>query len=77
MDVQQKFTFEGSEYSTENLSESSTKRFLQQQFTQQKLQELQNDAALLNKAKNGYIEDLKSEIVFGKLGVNIGDLLID
>ena len=77
MDVQQKFTFEGSEYSTENLSESSTKRFLQLQFTQQKLQELQNDAALLNKAKNGYIEDLKSEIVFGKLGVNIGDLLID
>ena len=75
--MQQKFKFEGAEYSTESLSESSIKRFLQLQFTQKKLQELRDDAALFHKAKNGYIEDLKSEIVSGKLGVNIGDLLTD
>ena len=44
---------------------------------QQKLQELQDNSALLNKAKNGYIEDLKSEIISGKLGVDLGDLLAD
>jgi hypothetical protein len=73
----EKFKFEGAEYSTENLSEGITQRFLRLQFVQQKLQELQDNSALLNKAKNGYIEDLKNEIVSGKLGVDLGDLLAD
>ena len=75
--MEKKFKFEGAEYSTENLSEGITQRFLRLQFVQQKLQELQDNSALLNKAKNGYIEDLKSEIISGKLGVDLGDLLTD
>jgi hypothetical protein len=50
---------------------------MQLQFVQQKLQELQDNAALLHKAKNGYIADLKNEIISGKLGVDIGNLLAD
>ena len=75
--MQQKFKFEGVEYNTENLSVGSVKRFLQLQFAQQKLQELQDNAALLHKAKNSYINDLKGEVVSGKLGVDISDLLTD
>ena len=75
--MQQKFKFEGVEYNTENLSVGSVKRFLQLQFAQQKLQELQDNAALLHKARNGYILDLKNEIVSGKLGLDIGDLFVD
>ena len=75
--MEKKFKFEGAEYSTENLSEGITQRFLRLQFVQQKLQELQDNSALLNKARNGYIEDLKSEIISGKLGVELGYLLAD
>jgi len=75
--VKQRFKFEDVEYSTDNLSEDNINRFLKLQFTQHKLQELQDNAALLNKAKNGYIADLKNEIISGKLGVDIGNLLDD
>ena len=75
--MKQNFKFEDVEYSTDNLSEDNINRFLKLQFTQHKLQELQDNAALLNKAKNGYIADLKNEIISGKLGVDIGNLLDD
>ena len=74
-EVQNKFKFEDVEYNRDNLSEDTLKRFLQLQFTQHKLQELQDNAALLNKAKNGYIADLKDEIISGKLGIDIVDLI--
>lgn len=75
--MKQKFKFEDVEYSSDNLSDAITKRFLLLQFTQHKLQELQDNAAVLNKAKNSYIADLKNEIISGKLGVDIGSLLAD
>ena len=46
-------------------------------FAKQKIVELKDNSAVLNKAKNGYIEDLKNQIVSGKLGVDLGDLLTD
>ena len=75
--MKQRFKFEDVEYSSDNLSEDNIKQLMQLQFIQSKLQELQDNSALLNKAKNGYIEDLKSEIISGKLGVDLGDLLAD
>lgn len=72
-----RFVFEDNEYKLEDLSENATKLFMRIQFTQQKLAELRDHSALFSKAKNGYIEDLKREIVTGKLGVDIGDLLAD
>ena len=75
--MKQRFKFEDVEYSSDNLSEDNIKQLMQLQFKQSKLQELQDNSALLNKAKNGYIEDLKSEIISGKLGVDLGDLLAD
>ena len=75
--MKQRFKFEDVEYSSDNLSEDKIKQLMQLQFIQGKLQELQDNSALLNKAKNGYIEDLKNEIVSGKLGLDLGDLLTD
>ena len=75
--MKQNFKFEDVEYSSDNLSNDNIKRFLQLQFTQRKLQELQDNAALLNKAKNSYIADLKNEIISGKLGLDIRNLLAD
>ena len=75
--MKQRFKFEDVEYSSDNLSEENIKQLMQLQFIQGKLRELQDNSALLNKAKNGYIEDLKNEIVSGKLGLDLGDLLTD
>ena len=75
--MKQRFKFEDVEYSSDNLSEDNVKQLMQLQFIQGKLRELQDNSALLNKAKNGYIEDLKNEIVSGKLGLDLGDLLSD
>ena len=69
--------FEGHEYNTEHISENANKLFLQLQFVQKKIVELSDNSALLHKAKNSYINDLKGEVVSGKLGVEISDLLTD
>ena len=46
-------------------------------FTRLTLQEMSNQMALLTKAKNAYIDDLKSEIVQGRTGVDLGALFSD
>ena len=44
---------------------------------QERLDELSNNAALLNRAKNAYIADLKLDLVKGRVGLNLGALLGD
>jgi hypothetical protein len=46
-------------------------------FVQDRLDELSNNAALLHKAKNAYIADLKLDLVKGRVGLNLGALLGD
>jgi hypothetical protein len=46
-------------------------------FVQARLQELMNQRALLYKAKNAYIADLKIEIVEGCSGVDLGEMFSD
>ena len=43
-------------------------------FSMEKLNELHSQRALLLRAKNGYISDLKLEISHRKSGVNLGAL---
>ena len=50
---------------------------MQLKFTRYMLNELNNQQALLTKAKNGYIADLKTEIVQGRTGVDLSDLFSD
>lgn len=46
-------------------------------FVQIRIQELTNQHALLTKARNAYIADLKSEIVQGRSGINLEELFSD
>jgi hypothetical protein len=46
-------------------------------FAHLQVQALSNQQALLTKAKNAYIADLKSEIVQGRTGVDLGALFSD
>ena len=75
--MQQQLEFEGYEYSFDSLSNNAKGILVKMNFAKQKIVELKDNSAVLNKAKNGYIEDLKNQIVSGKLGVDLGDLLAD
>jgi hypothetical protein len=75
--MQQQLEFEGYEYSFDSLSNNAKGILVKMNFAKQKIVELKDNSAVLNKAKNGYIEDLKNQIVSGKLGVDLGDLLTD
>ena len=44
---------------------------------QLRLNEISNNLALLAKAKNGYIEDMKTEIIQERTGVDFDDLFSD
>lgn len=46
-------------------------------FVQERLEELGNSAALLNRAKNAYIADLKQDLLRGRVGLNFGALVGD
>ena len=44
-------------------------------FTKLLIEEATNEMAILNKAKNGYLVDLKTFIINEKTGIDIGTLL--
>ena len=70
----QRFRIDGLEYDTETLSQEGRGLLARLTFTRLALQELSNQQALLTKAKNAYISDLKSEIIQGRTGVDLGAL---
>ena len=43
----------------------------------ERIKETENMLAVLTRAKNAYIEDLKAEIIAGKSGLDFSDLLGD
>lgn len=46
-------------------------------FADQQLRHLHNMQAILNKARNAYIADLKNEILQSRTGLDFSDLLAD
>ncbi len=46
-------------------------------FVNQQIRTLFNQQALLNKAKNAYIEEIKHEIVLKRAGVDLKNLICD
>ena len=75
--MNQLFSIDGVEYSTDGLSEEGIGLVKQLQFTQLRLHELSNQKALMTKAKNAYIADLKMEIVKERSGVDLSALFTD
>ena len=75
--MSERFWIDGVEYLTDGLSEEGRALVKQLRVTQHKLHELGNQQALMTKAKNAYIADLKMEIVKGRSGVDLGTLFSD
>lgn len=75
--MSQRFRIDGDEYNTDDLNQESRDLLDRLTFTRLALQELSNQIALLTKAKNAYIADLKTEIIQGRTGVDLGALFSD
>lgn len=75
--MSQRFRIDGVEYDIETLTQEGRDLVSRLTFTRLTLQELSNQMALLTKAKNAYIADLKLEIVKGRTGVDLTTLFND
>ena len=71
------FMIDGEKYSTEGLSSEGIELVSMLKFTQKKITTLSNQHALLMKAKNAYISDIKAEVVESRSGLDVGALFTD
>ena len=71
------FKLDGEKYSTEGLSSEGIELVSMLKFTQKKITTLSNQHALLMKAKNAYISDIKAEVVESRSGLDVGALFTD
>lgn len=71
--MSQKLKLDDKEYDISDLSENSKKTLASLQFTTKKLQELDNMRALLQRAKNSYMESIKKEMLSQKAGYLFDD----
>ena len=69
----QKIKLDDKEYDIENLSEQAKATLASLQFATSRMQELNNMQALLQRAKNSYIEIIKQEMVTKKAGLFLED----
>lgn len=77
MEMVREFKIDGETYDVEGLSPEGKALVERLTFAHLQVQVLSNQQALLTKAKNAYIADLKSEIVQGRTGVDLGALFSD
>mgnify|MGYP000733920879 FL=1 len=71
------FKIDGNDYEIASLCDEGQKIWQALYFTLQKLDELNANQALLTRAKNAYIADLKGEVIEKKSGVDLGALFMD
>ena len=72
--MEKKFEIDGLTYKIEDLSEDGKTLLNRLAFANLKLHELKNQDALLTKAKNAYISDIKFEVVQNESGFDLGNL---
>ena len=72
-----KIQLDGAEYDTDNLSPEGRKTLAAYHHATEQLQHATNMRALLTRAKNSYIHELKNEILQGRTGVDLGALFDD
>ena len=68
-----KINIDGKVFNIDDLSESAMLKVTSLQFSDQKITELKNLNALLQKAKLGYVESLKKEIISDKSGLLLNE----
>lgn len=72
-----KIALEIGEFSVADLHENGRLIVNKLEFIQSALGELHNKKAMMNRAKNGYISDLKEEIIANKAGLDISAMFSD
>lgn len=65
---------QGQKFQTEELNETCMRLVNMGVATELKIRKLMNERAVLTRAKNAYIDDLKLEVVESKSGLDIGAL---
>ena len=71
--MSQKIKLDDKEYDVENLSDQTKATLALLQFATTRMQELTNMQALLQRAKNSYVDSIKKEILSSKSGFLFGD----
>ena len=66
-------SLEGTDTDPETLSDKSRQLIVDINYIDQRLAEIENNKALLQRAKNSYLESLKQEILTKKTGMFFGD----
>ena len=69
--MSEKFELDGIEYDVDSLTGEASATFNSIKFVMSRINELSNMQALLQRAKNSYIESLKKEILSNKAGFSI------
>lgn len=73
----EKFKLDSIEYRRSDLSDHGQLALEQLIFTELRIEQINNNVAILNKAKNAYIRDLSSEVLELKTGILFESLLSD
>ena len=68
-----KINLDGNEYDVENLSDQAKATLASLEFATTREKELKNMQALLQRAKNSYVDSLKKEMRSSKSGFLFGD----
>ena len=68
-----KLKLDDQEFDIDDLSDLAKKQLALLQFTTNRMQELTNTQALLQRAKNSYMESLKKEMLSSKAGFSLSD----
>ena len=71
--MSKKIKLDGEEYLLEHLSDQAQAALKSLQFVTTRVQELTNMQALLQRAKNSYVDSLKKEMLSSKGGFLLGD----
>ena len=67
--MSQNLTLDGKTYNVNDLSDNAKSQFIRLQFVNVRLDELKNMHALLQRAKNSYVDSLKKEMLANKAGL--------
>ena len=71
--MSKKIKLDGEEYLLEDLNDQAQAALKSLQFVTTRVQELTNMQALLQRAKNSYVDSLKKEMLSSKGGFLLGD----
>ena len=77
IDIPEKINIESVEYETNRLSDGGIKILLSLTHAELKMREMANNKAIMVKARNAYISEIKKEIIKSKSGIDLSSLLSD